>query len=68
MTSVSRLSGAEPNVVRKAADAVRGNDFAADIPVKKLARSTKDREIRVEVVLCLGSSFGADKKGTDIFS
>ena len=44
MTSVSRLSGAEPNVVRKGADAVRGNDFAADIPVKKLARSTKDRE------------------------
>lgn len=58
MMEVARTSGADSDVVRKAADDVRGNDFSAEIEVKKLSRSTMDRRIRVEVFRCLGPLIG----------
>ena len=58
MMEVARLSGADPNVIRQAADAVRENEFSLELNIKKLARSTKDRKLRVEVFRCLGPLIG----------
>jgi hypothetical protein len=58
MTGVARSAGSDPGVIQQAADQVRQNLFSAEIPVKKLNRSTRDRRLRIEVFRCLGPQLG----------
>lgn len=58
MMHAARSAGGNPDVISNAADEVRRNGFACEIPIKKLARSTKDHKLRVEVFRRLGPQVG----------
>lgn len=58
MINVARSAGSDPGIIQSAAQAVRASNFSADIEVTKLARSTKDRNLRVRVFRCLSPSIG----------
>ena len=58
LVAVAKKAGSDPNVIKNAAAEVRRNDFAFEIPIKKLGRSTKNRKLKVEVMRCLGPEIG----------
>jgi hypothetical protein len=58
LVAVAESAGSDAGVIRNAAFMVRENGFRIEIPVRKLARSTRDRQFRVEVIRCLGAEIG----------
>ena len=66
-------AGADTEIIKQAARSVRDCGFALDIPVRKLWRSSPDKQWRVEVYRCLGPAIGeawqtrvVDKAGTTL--
>lgn len=51
-------AGSDPAVIVLAAQCVRDCQFMLRIPVRKLWRSTTDRQFRIEIYRCLGTSIG----------
>ena len=58
MIEVARSSGADLDVIQRAADAVRECGFATEIEIKKLSRSSKDHKFRIKIFRRLGPDVG----------
>lgn len=58
MVAIATAVGGDTEIIYRATDAVRENNFATEIEVTKLSRSTKDKKFRIQVFRCLGPAVG----------
>jgi hypothetical protein len=58
LVTIAERAGSDAAAIVHAAQCVRDCGFAVRIPVKKLWRSTPDRQFRIEVYRCLGTQIG----------